>query len=109
MMAQYLVQVAYTPEAWASLLQNPQNRIQAIAPVVERLGGKVQGLWLTFGEYDSILITQMPDRVSAAAFSMAISAGGAVKACTTTPLVTAEEGMEAMRKAAGAGYSPPAG
>jgi hypothetical protein len=30
-----------------------------------------------------------------------------VKAIKTTPLMTMEEGMEAMRKAAAAGYRPP--
>jgi hypothetical protein len=38
---------------------------------------------------------------------MAASAGGAVKAVKTTPLMTIDEGMEAMRKASGVGYRPP--
>ena len=42
-MAQYLVQVAYTPQAWAALVKNPQDRMQSVGPVVERLGGKIQG------------------------------------------------------------------
>jgi len=45
--------------------------------------------------------------VSAAAFSMAAAAGGAVKAVKTTPLMSMEEAIEAMRKAGGAGYRPP--
>lgn len=52
---------------------------------------------------------EAPDNVSAAAISLAITAGGAVKAYETTPLLTPEEGIEAMRKgaeAAGA-YRPP--
>lgn len=106
-MPYYLLQAAYTTGAWAGMVKNPQNRLDAVRPVVERLGGRVEGGWLAFGEYDVILICQMPDNVSAAAFSMAASAGGAVKAVKTTPLMTVEEGMEAMRKAAGAGYRPP--
>ncbi len=108
-MAGYLVQVAYTPEAWANLLATPQNRMDTVRPVVERLGGKVETAWLAFGEYDVVLITQMPDDVSAAAFSMAVTAGGAVRACKTTPLMPMEDAVKAMRKAAGAGYRPPAG
>jgi len=38
---------------------------------------------------------------------MAGAAGGAVKAIKTTPLMTIEESMEAMRKANGIGYQPP--
>jgi uncharacterized protein with GYD domain len=108
-MASYLIQVAYTPEAWGTLVKSPQNRLEAVRPAIERLGGRVEGSWLSFGEYDAVLVAQLPDNASAAAFSMAISAGGAVKNCKTTPLMTAEEGQEAMRKASTTGYRPPAG
>lgn len=107
-MAYYLVQAAYTPEAWAAMAKNPQNRLEAVRPVAERLGGKLESGWLSFGEYDIVAIYQMPDNVSAAAFSIAASAGGAVKAIKTTPLMTMDEGVAAMRKAVGAGYRPPA-
>jgi hypothetical protein len=49
----------------------------------------------------------MPDNVSAAGVSIAAAAGGAVKAIKTTPLMTVQESMEAMRKAGQAGYRPP--
>ena len=62
--------------------------------------------WMSFGDYDIIGIVEMPDNVSAAAFSMAISAGGACKAVKTTPLISTEEGIEAMKKAASCGYKP---
>jgi hypothetical protein len=42
-----------------------------------------------------------------AAFALAATAAGAVKALKTTPLMTIEEGIEAMRKASGTGYRPP--
>src|SRR5262249_46004320 len=108
-MATYLLQVAYTPEALATLSKKPQNRTEVIRPVIERLGGRLEGTWFSFGEYDVVSIIQMPDNVSAAAFAIAASAGGALKACKTTPLMTVEEGTEAMRKAGGAGYRPPSG
>lgn len=106
-MAYYLIQIAYTPDTWAALVKNPQNRLGAIRPVVEGLGGSIVGGWLAFGEYDIIGVLQMPDNASAAAISIAISAGGAAKAVKTTPLMAWEEGIEAMRKAAVAGFRPP--
>jgi uncharacterized protein with GYD domain len=106
-MPYYMVQAAYSTEAWSGLVKNPQNRLEAVRPVVEKLGGKIEGGWLAFGEYDIVLICQMPNNVSATAFSMAASAGGAVKAVKTTPLMSIDEGMEAMRKASGVGYRPP--
>jgi uncharacterized protein with GYD domain len=108
-MPSYLMQIAYTAEAWANLVRSPQNRLEAVQPVVEKLGGRLEGAWLSFGEYDAVLIVHLPDNVSAAALSMAISAGRAVKASATTPLISLEAGVEAMRKAANAGYRPPSG
>jgi uncharacterized protein with GYD domain len=105
-MAQYLLQVSYATEGWAAMLKQPQNRQDAVRPAVEALGGKVQQFWMAFGEYDIIGIIDMPDSVSAAAFSMAILGGGACKAVKTTPLLTVEEGVEAMRKATSCGYRP---
>jgi uncharacterized protein with GYD domain len=106
-MARYLFQASYTNEAWAAQVSNPQNRIEVIRPVIERLGGRLESAYLSFGDYDVVVVAEMPDSISAAAFSLATSAGGALKAIKTTPLLTIEEGLEAMKKAAGAGYRPP--
>jgi uncharacterized protein with GYD domain len=108
-MAHYLVQAAYTAESWAAMVNNPQNRIDAVRPVVQSLGGDIEAAWMAFGEYDIVAIARMPDNVSAAAFSIAASAGGGVKAIKTTPLMSIEEGVEAMGKAKASGYRPPAG
>jgi hypothetical protein len=48
--------------------------------------------------YDLVGILNLPDNVSAAAFSLAVSAGAAVKAIKTTPLMTLEEGIQAWRR-----------
>jgi uncharacterized protein with GYD domain len=106
-MAHYLLQVAYTPEAWADLIANPHDRINAVRPVVEKLGGKIQHGWFAFGDYDLVAIVEMPSNVEAAAFSLAAAAGGAIRAIKTTPLMTTAEGMEAMKKAAKSGYKSP--
>jgi uncharacterized protein with GYD domain len=106
-MGYYLLQLNYTPQGWAALVKNPQNRLQALAPVVQRLEGDIVNGWMQFGDYDVLVVCQLPEHVSAAALSMAISAGGAVERVKTTPLITFEEGIESLRKAAGTQYSPP--
>jgi uncharacterized protein with GYD domain len=105
----YLIQVAYTPEAWSALVKDPQNRLEAVRPVVEKLGGKFDHAWLAFGEYDLVGFVDMPENVDAAAFAIAVAAGGGVKAFKTTPLLGLSEGVEAMRRAQGAGYRKPGG
>jgi uncharacterized protein with GYD domain len=106
-MAYYLIEAAYTSEAWNALLKKPEDRTKAIRPVLERLGGRLEGAWFAFGEHDVILIVQMPDNVSAAAFSLAAAAGGALRHLKTTPLLEILEGKEAMQRAARAKYHPP--
>jgi uncharacterized protein with GYD domain len=103
----FLIQLAYTSDAWAAMVNQPQNRLEAVRPVVEKLGGKFEHAWLAFGEYDIVGVVEMPENTDAAAFAMAIAAGGAAKTFKTTPLLSVEEGIEAMRKAQGAGYRRP--
>jgi len=106
---QFLTQVSYTEQAWQSLVSNPQNRIEALRPVLENLGGRIVNAWFAFGDYDVVLVTELPDNVSAAALAIAASAGGACKSVKTTPLMDTSEGLEALRKAAASGYRAPAG
>ena len=61
----------------------------------------------SFGEYDAVVIAELPDNEAAAGIAMAAAAGGAVKAIKTTPLMTVKEGLGAMRKAKRARYQPP--
>jgi uncharacterized protein with GYD domain len=105
-MATYMIQVAYNTDGWKGLIASPQDRLKAIAPALEQLDGTVTAGWLAFGEYDVIAIIDLPTNVSAAAFSMAISAGGTVKAFQTTPLMSMEEAMTAMELAAESVYEP---
>ena len=102
-MAHYLVQLAYTPEAWAMMLDAPQGPLEGMQSLVVSLGGTLEGAWLTFGEYDAALICQMPDHISAAAVSMAASAAGSVRVIKTTPMMTVEESLESLKRVTAAG------
>ena len=66
----YLHQIAYSREGWQALLAQPQDRIEAVRPAIEKLGGKIRNAWFAFGEYDIVLISEMPDNASAAAISI---------------------------------------
>ena len=89
------------------MIAHPHDRVDAVRPVVEKLGGKIIQGWFAFGEYDLIAIVEMPSNVEAAAFSLAASAGGAVRNLKTTPLMSMAEGVEAMKKAGKSGYKAP--
>ena len=105
----FLSQVAYNENGWQALVSNPQNRLEAIRPVVDKLGGRIVNAYFAFGDYDFVLISEFPDNVSAAALAISAAAGGAVKSVKTTPLLEAAEGLEAVRGAASSGYRAPSG
>jgi uncharacterized protein with GYD domain len=108
-MAHYLVQLSYTSEAWKAQVQNPANRVEIVRPLLEALGARFEAAYISFGEYDIVFVMEAPDNVSAAAVSLAVTAGGAVKTYKTTPLMTPDEAIEAMRRAgqAASQYRPP--
>ena len=104
----YLLQISDSPEGWKALLKlDLEKRLQVVFALVEKLGGKIKGCWSSFGDYDWVVICQMPENISAAAFALAMSAGGAVKAFKTTPLLTVPETAAALQKAATSGYQAP--
>ena len=96
----YMYQAAYTPESWAAQIKNPQNRVETVGPqLCQAVGGKFVGGWLCFGDYDLVLIADVPDNESMAAVALGVAAGGAIKASKTTVLMTGTEGEGAMKKA----------
>lgn len=108
-MSVYMIQASYTSGAWGKQVQRPENRMEALRPVIEKLGGQLLAWYYSFGEYDVLLLLEVPSNVNAAAASMAVAAGGAVKAIKTTPLMSPEDGFDALLLAQGAGYRPPGG
>src|SRR5262249_54363906 len=102
-MPYYLVQTAYTPESWDKMIKNPKNRVAAVRPAIEALGGRIDAGYISFGEYDLAAIVEFPDNVSAAAFSISVTSKGGLKAFKTTPLMTTAE----VQKAGGSTYAPP--
>jgi uncharacterized protein with GYD domain len=106
-MPAYLLQVAYTSDAWRAQVQNPHDVRDRVRSTMESLGARVEAAYYAFGEYDLIAIVEFPNNEAAAAYALAVQAGGAVKAFKTTPLMSIDEGMQAMRRAGQAGYRPP--
>ena len=106
-MAHFLIVGSYTSEAWAAQIKNPRNRVEAIRPMIEEHGGRIETAYYAFGDYDFFVILEFPDNVSAAAISIAVGSSGAFSSFKTVPLLTMEEGLEAITRAGGADYTTP--
>ena len=106
-MPMYLTQFSYTPETWARLIKKAEDRRAAAQQYIESVGGKMHGFWYAFGAYDAYTLWEAPDNVAMAAVALAISSGGAVSSYHTTVLLTVEETLSALEKAASIKYKPP--
>lgn len=106
-MAFYLVQVSYKDTATKSLIIRPQTRDDVISKTCKSLGGTLHSFFFAFGEYDVVAIAEFPDNAAAAAFALGTASKGAVSKFHTTVLMTAAEGLAAMKKAQQIEYVPP--
>ena len=103
----YLTRFSYTPETWARLISNPEDRREAARSYIESVGGKLHGFWYAFGPRDGYTLWEAPDNVSMAAVALAIGAGGALSPLETTVLLTVDETLEALGRAGQVGYRRP--
>lgn len=103
----YLSKFSYTPETWARLIDNPEDRRNAAREYIESVGGTLHGFWYGFGTHDGYNLWEAPDNVSMAAVALAIGGGGALSSLETTVLLTIEETMEALGKAKEIRYRAP--
>jgi len=103
----YLSKFSYTPETWARLIANPEDRREAARSYIESVGGTLHGFWYAFGTHDGYTLWEAPDNVSMAAVALAISGGGALSSLETAVLLTIEETMDALHKAGEIRYRAP--
>ena len=106
-MPMYLTRFSYTPETWAKLVKHPEDRRAAATQYITAVGGKLHGFWYALGDHDGYNLWEAPDNVSMAATAIAINAGGALRSIQTTALLTVEETLAALKKAASIAYRPP--
>ncbi len=106
-MPKYLIQASYSAEGLKGLMKDKASgRRAAVTAAVTSVGGTVESLYYSFGDYDAIVLVDAPDNISVAAVSLAASAAGLARV-TTTPLLTVEETDQALEKAVQ--YTPPGG
>ena len=103
----YLTTFSYTPESWARLVVDPEDRRGAARAAIESVGGKLHGFWYAFGPHDGYTLWEAPDNVSMAAVALAIAAGGALSPLETTVLLSVEDTMDAMGRAQQVRYRSP--
>jgi uncharacterized protein with GYD domain len=100
-MAHYLFQGGYAPEAWAGLMENPEDRT-----ALESIGGHLEALYYTFGADDFVGLADVPDHIQAAAVSIAVASTGRYRNFRLTPLLTAQDMVQAVQGAGKVSFRP---
>jgi len=106
-MTLYMLQFAYTAEAWTAFAKHPEDRTAADKALGEKLGVHVEALYYSFGEYDGFVIAEAPDETTATAFAIAALSPGHIKATKTTVLMRPAQVAAAMKKAGGVTFQGP--
>lgn len=104
-MSKYLVRANYTQSGLQGLIaEGGSSRRNALTNTVESLGGSMEAFYYAFGSSDLYAIVELPDDASATAFSLQISAAGAIDVDMTV-LIAPETIDEAAKKEMA--YRPP--
>ena len=94
-----MYQGVYSKDSICALVRRPQDRTDAVRAVVEANGRVLIGCWMAFGDYDIIVIADMPGNGAMAVVALAVSAVGRLSGGKTTKLLTMGQAMTAMTDA----------
>lgn len=108
-MPTYMTQFSYTADAWAKLAKNPEDRGAAVKRLVESLGGQLRSIYYSMGDYDGLIIVDLPDGKTTATAILAAAIAGHLKITKTTELFSMQEMMEIAGNAGSQVYSAPKG
>lgn len=104
-MPKYLLEVSYTLDGVRGVLAKGGSARKAAAQTAAKsVGGKLDSFYFAFGGTDVFAVADVPDNTAAAAFALAVTAGGGATVRTVV-LLTPEEIDAASKK--GVKYSPP--
>ena len=97
----------YTQGSWASLVDNPQNRLEIIETLGKEVGVKIIAAYYSLGERDFLIISEASDVTDISALLMKVASTGSVNNLETTVLMTREDVVSSLTKAKSVEYRPP--
>jgi len=108
-MAFYLARAKISQHAMSALVERPEDRFVTMTRLLKEVGGRLHYYFFAFGEFDIVLVYELPDNQTASALAMVLTSSGSVTEIDTTVLLTMEEAIAAMHRAGNAVgiYQPP--
>lgn len=108
-MPKYVSFFSYTGEAWSRMVASPENRAVAARRLIEEFGGRMEVFYWMFGDWDGLVVFDVPDASAAAAFSARVTSSGLIREIKTHQLLGMEDARLALEsaKSAAVAYEPP--
>ncbi len=88
-MSTYISLINYTQDGIAAVKDSPK-RLSVVKRLAKNMGGKVKHFYLTIGEFDLVVIYEMPDEATAAKFLLTVGSVGAIRTKTLPAFPEAE-------------------
>lgn len=96
-MCHCMLQGNFKPQTWESFIAKPTDRTSAVRAELEKLGGRLDRLFYTSGDYDVVVIYEARDESEAALLARSIaSTAGLETAVNRVALLTPEQALTAM-------------
>lgn len=95
----YVTQGRYTREALKGMIVKPEDRAEAVSRLLTKAGGRLINYYLTFGEYDFLIIAEAPGETQMAAVLLAAGSRGGVTGLRTMLAMTSVEAKGAFAAA----------
>lgn len=89
------------------MIKNPQDRFEALRPMVESLGGRYVNAWLAPQHGMAIGLFDIPDPELIGALTLAVQASGAASSIRVIPVVSHADAVRLFERAGAVGYQPP--
>lgn len=97
-MPTFISQGRFTQEAFRTMVSHPEDRSKEVEKLFAAVGGKLLAYYLTFGEYDFLVISEGPDE-GVYASSLAAAATAGVTNLTTSLAIPSSSMAKALKKA----------
>jgi len=94
----FITQGRFTQDAMKGMIAKPEDRAESVSQMFASAGGKLLAYYMTFGEYDFLIVSEGPIEGAATAAIVAAASGG-VTALRTTLAMTAADMKAAMGRA----------
>jgi uncharacterized protein with GYD domain len=88
-MPTYITLLRYTQQGVEKIKDSP-TRLEAAKHSVRQMGGEIKAFYLVMGQYDAVVVSELPDDEAATRFALATAARGYVRTETLRAYPEAE-------------------